>query len=57
MFFVVIECLTGIVLFDDVFESFVLPDESQLYDVVTELVPLQTLVAVDVDVLRSLRLP
>ena len=52
MLLLVTQTLAGIVAFDDILESLVLPDEAELDDVIGELVPLEGAVVVDIDVLR-----
>ena len=51
MFLIIIESLTRIVLFDDIFESLVFPNQTQLNDMVAKLIPLQTFVSIYIDVL------
>jgi hypothetical protein len=42
------------IIFDDIFEGSVVPEQTQLDDVVAELLPLHALIPVDVDLLEEI---
>ena len=49
MLFSINHLITDIVIFDNILEASVIPQKSKLNDVITKLLPLHGLIAIDID--------
>lgn len=53
MFFSVYDLIADEIIFDNILETSIISEKSELYDMVTKLLPLHCLISVDVDLFEE----